>query len=72
MKYLLSPQEYTLPNPRIDGWKKLQEVKARIVDIFIFPLEIFQYYFEHKDLPKEFTGGPMSCLAWKIHPARDF
>ena len=61
MKYLLSPQEYTLPNPRIDGWKKLQEVKARIVDIFIFPLEIFQYYFEHKDLPKEFTDEALAA-----------
>jgi hypothetical protein len=34
MKYLPSPSEYTLPNPRIDGWKKLAEVQARIVDIF--------------------------------------
>ncbi len=55
MKYLISPAEYTLPNPRIDGWKKLQEVRARIVDIYVFPLDIFQYFLEHGDLPPEFV-----------------
>lgn len=55
MKYLVNPSEYTLPNPRIDGWKKLEEVRARIVDIFVFPLEIFQYYLGHRELPAEFV-----------------
>ncbi len=54
MKYLISPSEYKQPNPRIDGWKKLQEVNARIVNIFVFPLEIFQYFVKNKKLPKEF------------------
>ena len=54
MKHLISPAEYPLPNPRIDGWKKLQEVRGRIVDIYVFPLDIFQYFLEHKDLPPEF------------------
>lgn len=55
MKYLISPSEYRLPNPRIDGWKKLQEVNARTVDIFVFPLEIFQYFLGHHKLPPEFV-----------------
>lgn len=54
MKYLLTPSEYTLPNPRIDGWKKLEQAHARIVDIFVFPLEVFTYFLEHKELPKDF------------------
>ncbi len=56
MKYLISPGEYPLPNPRIDGWKKLYEVKARAVDIFIFPLEIFDYYKKNTKLPNDFVA----------------
>lgn len=63
MKYLISPSEYALPNPRIDGWKKLKEVNARTVDIFVFPLEIFQYYFKHKDLPSEFIKESSSAAS---------
>src|SRR3989344_4759163 len=55
MRYLVSPSEYTLPNSRIDGWKKLQEVQARIVDIYVFPLDIFQYFLKHNELPPEFV-----------------
>lgn len=54
MKYLLSPSEYTLPNPRIDGFRKLKEVNARTVDISIFSLDAFSYFLEHKELPEEF------------------
>lgn len=54
MKYLIPPFEYKLSNPRIDGWKKLQEAQARIVDIFVFTPEVFQYFLEHKSLPAEF------------------
>jgi len=56
MKYLISPSEYKLLNPRIDGWKKLQEVNARIVGIFVFTLEVFQYFLELHELPLEFVA----------------
>jgi pyruvate,water dikinase len=55
MKYLLSPSEYTLPNPRIDGFRKLQEVRARTIEISVFSLDAFKYYSEHKELPPEFV-----------------
>ncbi|MFH1705663.1 MAG: PEP/pyruvate-binding domain-containing protein [Patescibacteria group bacterium] len=55
MKNLISPSEYQFPNSRIDGWKKLEEVRARIVDIHVFPLDIFKYFLEHKELPQEFV-----------------
>ena len=54
MKQLISPSEYPLPNPRIDGWKKLEEVRARVVNIYIFPLDTFKYFLGHKKLPEEF------------------
>ncbi len=54
MKWLLDPSEYPFPNPRIDGWKKLLEVKARSVDIFVFPLEVFDYYLKNEKLPAGF------------------
>jgi len=54
MKYLITPEEYKLANPRIDGWKKLREVGARTVDIFVFPLEVFKYYQHHHQLPQDF------------------
>ncbi len=53
MKYLLSPSEYTLPNPRIDGFRKLKEVNARTVDIFVLSLETFNFYLDRKDIPQE-------------------
>lgn len=61
MKYLISPSDYSIPNARIDGWKKLEEVHARIVNIYVFPLEIFQYYLEHKDLPVEFIQQALAA-----------
>ena len=56
MKNLISPSEYLLPNPRIDGWKKLEEVRARIVNIYVFPLDIFKYFLKHRELPQEFIS----------------
>lgn len=55
MKYILSPEEYKLPNPRIDGFRKLKEVNARTVDVFVFSLEAFNYFLEHKKFPIEFV-----------------
>jgi len=55
MKWLIDPGEYTLANPRIDGWKKLREVHGRTVDIYVFPLEVFQYFREKQALPPEFV-----------------
>ena len=54
IKYLLSPLEYKLPNPRIDGFRKLKEVNANTVDIFGFSLKAFDYFLKNKELPKEF------------------
>ena len=54
IKYLLSPLEYKLPNPRIDGFSKLKEVNANTVDIFVFSLKAFDYFLKYKKLPKEF------------------
>lgn len=56
MKYLIPPIDYDLPNPRIDGFRKLKEVNARTVDISIFSIEAFNYFFEHKELPLEFVN----------------
>ncbi len=56
MKYLLSPSEYPLPNPRIDGFKKLKEVGARTVDIYVLSLDLFNEYLENKQFPQEFLG----------------
>ncbi|KKT85855.1 MAG: putative phosphoenolpyruvate synthase, partial [Parcubacteria group bacterium GW2011_GWA1_Parcubacteria_45_10] len=53
MKYLISPSEYTLPNPRIDGFRKLKEVGASTVDIFILSLDSFSFFLENKKLPAE-------------------
>ncbi|MBU4350982.1 hypothetical protein L6250_01850 [Candidatus Parcubacteria bacterium] len=53
MKYLLTPSEYKLPNPRIDGIRKLKEINARTIDIFIFSLKAFDYFSKHQDLPAE-------------------
>jgi|GEM_PF-3753814 pyruvate,water dikinase len=55
MKYLISPQEYILPNSRIDGFRKLKEVNARTVEISVFSLEAFEYFLENKKLPPEFV-----------------
>ena len=54
MKWLISPEDYPLPNPRIDGWRKLREVKARTVDIFVLPLEVFDLYRKKGSFPKDF------------------
>jgi pyruvate,water dikinase len=54
MKWLLDPSEYNHPNRRIDGWKKLREVNARTVKIFVFPLETFAFFKKNNTLPKEF------------------
>lgn len=54
MKWLLEPSEYTLANPRIDGWKKLREVNARTVAISVFPLEAFRHFRETHAFPPEF------------------
>jgi hypothetical protein len=54
MKYLISPSEYLLPNPRIDGFRKLKEINAKTVDISVFSLETFQYFFKYRELPLEF------------------
>jgi hypothetical protein len=56
MKYLISPSEYKLTNPRIDGFRKLKEVKARTVIISIFSLEAFAYFLKNKNLPPEFIA----------------
>lgn len=56
MKWLIDPGEYTLANPRIDGWKKLREVHGRTVDIYVFPLEVFQYFLKNKVLSPEFAN----------------
>lgn len=56
MKYLISPSEYPLPNPRIDGFRKLKEVNAKTVDISVFSLDAFKYFLDHKQLPKEFVS----------------
>ena len=55
MKYLITPLEYPEPNPRIDGWKKLQEVGARIVNIYVFPLEVFKSFLVNGELTREFV-----------------
>jgi len=54
MKYLISLSEYKLPNPRIDGFRKLEEVGARTVNISVFSLDVFSYFLKHKELPLEF------------------
>ena len=54
MKYLISPSEYNLDNPRIDGFRKLKDVNARTVDLFVFSLDAFTYFLENKELPTEF------------------
>ncbi len=54
MAKLLSPSQYPLSNPRIDGWKKLEKVGARIVDIFVFPQDVFDYFFKNQKLPADF------------------
>ena len=56
MKYLLSPNEYLLPNPRIDGFKKLKEVGARTVDIYVLSLDLFSEYLKTKQFPEEFLN----------------
>lgn len=55
MEYLISPSRYTVPNPRIDGFRKLKEVGARTVDISVFSLKAFEFYQEHHDLPDKFV-----------------
>ena len=54
-KYLLTPLEYKLPNPRIDGFRKLKEVNSRTVDIFVFSLESFAYFLDNNELSPKFT-----------------
>jgi hypothetical protein len=54
MKYLLTPEEYKLPNPRIDGFRKLKEVSARTVGIFVFSLQAFTHFLKTAKLPVEF------------------
>lgn len=55
--WLLDPSEYPLPNPRIDGWKKLREVNARTVTISVFPLDAFRHFRETNELPPEFENA---------------
>lgn len=54
MKYLISPQEYILPNPRIDGFRKLEEVNARTVGISVFSTEAFDYFLKNQKLSTDF------------------
>ncbi len=53
MRYLLEPSEYKLANPRIDGIRRLKQVRARAIDIFIFSLKAFDYFLKRRDLPPQ-------------------
>lgn len=57
MKYLLTPSEFDLQNPRIDGFKKMHEVNAKTIDIQIVTPECFNYFKKNKSLPDEFINS---------------
>ena len=56
MKYLLTPSEFNLQNPRIDGFKKIHEVNAKTIDIQIVTPECFSYFKKNNSLPNEFVA----------------
>lgn len=56
MTWLITAAQYPLPNPRIDGWKKLAGVHGRTNDMSVFSLETFDYFQKNGILPPEFEA----------------
>lgn len=52
--YLIPPEKYKKPNPRIDGFRKLRKVGARTVEILVFASEAFNEFKKANELPAKF------------------
>lgn len=62
MQYLLTPTEYSLPNPRISGFRKLKEVNGKTVDIYLTSQKCFDYFKKNGQFPSGFEEELKTCV----------